>query len=76
MCVELRGEEKKWLARENGHDLEYAGLLSKCVYGTVDASARWHAHYGRFLKEHGFVQGLSNPSLFMDVDMFSSIHVF
>ena len=39
---------------------------STCV--AVDASARWQAHYAQILKEHGFVQGLSNPSLFVHVE--------
>ena len=42
--VELPDEEKERLARENGPDLEYVGLLRKCMCGTVDASARWQAH--------------------------------
>ena len=52
-------EEKDKFARENGPDLEYVGLLRKCMYGTVDASARWQAHYLQILKEHRFVQGFT-----------------
>ena len=65
--VELPDDEKERLARENGPDLEYDGLLRKCMYGIVDASARRQAHHAQILKEHGFVQGLSNPSLFVRV---------
>ena len=36
--------------------------------GTVDATARWQTHYAQILKEHGFVPGLSNPSLFVHVE--------
>ena len=39
--VELPYEEKELLARENGHDLEYVGLVRKCRYGTVHAIGRW-----------------------------------
>ena len=39
----MRGERER-LAREKGTDLEYVGLLRKCMYGTVDASARCKAH--------------------------------
>ena len=39
VVVELPHEEKERLARENGHDLEFVGLLRKCMRGTVDASA-------------------------------------
>ena len=67
LFVELPDEEKGCLARGNGTDLEYVGLLRKCMYGTVDASARWHKHYAQILKEHGFVQGLSSPALFVQV---------
>ena len=38
------------------------------MYGTVDASVRWQAHDAQILKEGGFVQGLSNPSLFVHVE--------
>ena len=38
--VELPDEENVRLARENGLDLEYVGLLGKCMYGTAVASAR------------------------------------
>ena len=36
--VELPDQEKERLARENGPDLEYVGLLKKCTYGTVEWS--------------------------------------
>eukprot|EP00971_Amphidinium_carterae_P233666 4637007-Amphidinium_carterae.1 len=39
------------------------GLLRKTMYGTVDASARWQAHYVKHLGKHGCVQGLSNLAL-------------
>ena len=61
--VELLDEEKERLARENGPDLEYVGLLRRCMYGTMDASAHWQGH-----QAHGFVQGLGNPSLFVHVE--------
>ena len=61
--VELLDEEKERLAGENGPDLEHVGLLRRCMYGTVDASAHWQGH-----QAHGFVQGLGNPSLFVHVE--------
>ena len=45
MFVELPNEEKERLARENGPDLDYVGLVRKCMYGTTDVRARWQAHY-------------------------------
>ena len=57
--MELPDEEK-----ERRPDLEHVGLLRKRMDGTVDASARGQAHYAQILKEHSFVQGLSNPELF------------
>ena len=33
------------------------------MYGTVDASAHWQAHYVQILKENAFGQGLIHPSL-------------
>ena len=59
---------RKKITRENGHDLEYVGLLGNCMCGTVDASARWRAHHAQILKGHGFVQGVSSPSLFVHVE--------
>lgn len=59
LFIELPEEE-----RERHVDKDYVGLLKKSMYGTVDASARWQAHYAELLKKHGFAQGLSNPSLF------------
>ena len=47
--VEMPDEEKERLTRESGPDLEHVGLLRKCVYGTVDASARWQAHCAQIL---------------------------
>ena len=32
--------------------------------------ARWQAHYAQILKEHSFVQGHSNPSLFVHVERY------
>ena len=49
-------------------DLEYAGLLEKCMYGSVDASVRWQAHYAQSLEEHSFAQSLCNPALFVHVE--------
>ena len=60
-CDECVWNEEERLARENGPDLEYVGLLRKCMYGTPDARARWQAHHAQILKRHGFVPGLSNP---------------
>ena len=34
----------------------------------MDASARWQAHHAQILKEHSFVQGLSNPALLVHVE--------
>ena len=51
------------ITREKGHNLEYVGLLGKCMYGAVDGSARWQAHHAQIFEEHEFVQGLSSPSL-------------
>ena len=34
----------------------------------MDTSARWQAHHAQILKEHGFVQGLSNLALFVQVE--------
>ena len=59
--VELPKEEHEDI--KDGVD--YVGLLLKSMYGTVDASARWQAHYSQLLKEAGFAQGQSNPSLFV-----------
>ena len=67
-CEEELPEEKGRLPRENGHDLEYIGLLRKCMSGTVDACARWQAHHAQIMKEHGFVQGLSNHFQFVHVE--------
>ena len=67
MCrvfVELLDQQQERFARENGPDLEYVGSLRKCMYGSVDASARWQAHYLQMLKEHGF----GNLSLFVHVE--------
>ena len=36
--------------------------------GTVDVIARWQAHNAQILNEHGFVQGLSNPALYVQVE--------
>ena len=58
--VEL--QEKESLAREKGHKLQYVGMLKKCMYGTVDADD------AQILRRHGFVQGLSNRSLFGHVE--------
>ena len=69
LFVELPDEKKEKLARENGHDLEYVGLLRKYMCGTMDANARWQAHYGQILKENGFAQGLINPSLFVSLSV-------
>ena len=63
--VELPEEEKERHARVKGHNPEYVGLLRECIYGTVDASARLQAR--QILKEHEFVQALSEPSLFVNV---------
>ena len=52
--MELLDEEKERFAREYGHDLE--------------SSACWQAHFVQILKEHGFVQGLSNHALFVHVE--------
>ena len=45
--------------------MEHVDLLRKCMYGTVDASARWQAHFAQILEDHERVQGLGNPSLFV-----------
>ena len=45
--VELPDEEKERLARESGLDLEFVGLLRKCMYGAVDASARRQGHHAQ-----------------------------
>ena len=66
--VELPDEEKERLPRESGLDLEYVGLLRKCMYGAVDASARRQGHHAQILKKHSFVQGLSNSSSFVCVE--------
>ena len=58
VVVEVPGEEKE----------RRVGLLRKCMFGTADASARWQAHHAQILKEHGFVQDLSNPSLSVHVE--------
>eukprot|EP00971_Amphidinium_carterae_P339978 6478084-Amphidinium_carterae.1 len=42
--VELPDEELEEL-RASGDDTPYVGLLRKTMYGTVDASNRWQAHY-------------------------------
>ena len=69
MFAELpRGGKRERLARENGHTLAYFGLLRTRMYCTGDDSARWQAHYAHILKEHEFVKGLSNPSLFLHVE--------
>ena len=39
--------------------------MIKCIFGEVDAIARWQAHYGQILTKHEFVQSLSSPSLFV-----------
>ena len=56
VSVELPEEEHDDI--KDGGD--YAGLLLKSMYGTVDASARSQAHYSQLLKEDGCVQGLIN----------------
>ena len=44
--------EKERLARESGLHLEFVGLLRKCMYGAVDASARRQGHYAQtYLRE-------------------------
>ena len=47
-------------------------LFSQAYFGNVrnqvDATARRQAHYTQILKKNEFVQGLSNPSLFVHVD--------
>ena len=67
LLVELPDDDKERLASEEGNQLEYFGLLRKCMYGTVDASARWQAHFAQILKDHEFVQVLNDPSLFVHV---------
>ena len=64
----LRTRRKERLARESGPDQECVDVLKKCMYGTLDASGRWQAHYAQILKGHCFAQGLSNPALFVDVE--------
>ena len=66
-CLWNSQTRKKRHARENGPDLEYVGVLKKCTYGTVDANERWKARW-QILKEHGFVQVLSNLALFVQVE--------
>ena len=66
--VEFPDEEKERLARENGHDLENVGLLRRCMYGTEDVSALWRGHHAQILKEHGFVQGVSNPPVLVHAE--------
>ena len=68
MFVELSDGRKERLACENVDDLDYVKFLRKCMYGTVDASARWQAHYAQILNEHEFVPGLSTPSLSAHVE--------
>ena len=46
------------------------GFLGKCMCGTVDASVRWQGHHAQILKEHSFVQGISNSSLFVHVERY------
>ena len=64
LFIELPEEEKQDIT--DGGD--YVGLLQKCMYGTVDASARWQAHYATLLKQQGFSQGRSNPALLVHVE--------
>ena len=52
---------------KNGPDQENVSLLDKCMYGAVDASARWQSHYAHILKEHSIPQGFSNPASFVHV---------
>ena len=47
LFVELPDAEKERLASEEGSQLEHVGLLRKCMYGTVDASARGKRTTGR-----------------------------
>ena len=47
MFVQLPDEEKERLAHESGLHLEFVGLLRKCMYGAVDASARRQGHYAQ-----------------------------
>ena len=68
MFVQLPDEEKERLAHESGLDLEYVGLLRKCMYGAVDASTRRQLHYAQILKKHSFVQGLSNSFSFVHME--------
>ena len=63
LFIELPDEEKERI-RRSGDEGDYVGLLLKTMYGTVDASARWQAHYKELLEKKGFKQGLSNPALF------------
>ena len=61
LFTDLLEEETDWIAQEKGNKCEYVGLLRKCMYGTLDASARWQTHNAQILKENEFVQRLSNP---------------
>jgi hypothetical protein len=61
LFIELPAEEQEDI--KDGGD--YVGLLLKTMYGTVDASARWQAHYAKVLTDNGFAQGRSNPALFV-----------
>ena len=69
--VELPREEKERLTREEGNTLD--GLLRKYIYGTVDAGARWQAHYAQILKEHEFAQGQRDIPLLVPGDARSTM---
>ena len=43
----------------------YCERLVKSMYGTSQAAANWEAFYGEVLKDAGFLQGTSNPCLFL-----------
>ena len=43
----------------------YCARLVKSMYGTRQAAANWEAFYGEVLKDAGFLQGTSNPCLFL-----------
>jgi len=37
------------------------GRLNKAMYGTRDAAQNWEEEYTEFMREWGFVTGVSNP---------------
>ena len=64
--VEIPAEEKERLARKNGNDLEYVGLLRKCMNGWQCVTRR--CSLASAIRVDHESNGLSNLSLFVHVE--------